>query len=601
MLKIKTVIPSIIALLLMGQASALMPGDRVENFKLLDHEGKSQELYYYSDAPVIVLMVQGNGCPIVRNAMSTLHELRDRYEQQGVRFLLINSNLQDTRATVNDEVDQFGYELPVLMDETQLIGEALGLDRTGEVLVIDTIEWKLRYRGAIDDRLTYERQLAEAREHYLEDALDALLSENPVPRQRTGSPGCLINFTDRDNRLNHKEISYTEMIAPILIDNCVICHNPDGIGPWAMTDYNMIKGFSPMMREVIRTGRMPPWHADPHVGDFANDRSLSISEMQTLVHWIEAGSPRGDGVDPLTTLVKEKPEWQLGEPDLVINLPSYEVPASGVVDYQYFQVKNPLDHDVWVKAAELVPGDRQALHHVITRFTLKSDDDALTRRDGGGFGGYVPGYKANWMPRDTGILLPAGAEFTFQMHYTPYGKATTDQSRLGLYFHDTPPTHSLVVTALINFRLRIPPNTKEHSEDVSYVFPDDVLVYGMLPHAHYRGKAARYSAVFPDGREEILLSVPDYDFNWQTFYRFEEPRRFPKGTRITFTMTWDNSVQNPANPDPEKEIRWGRQSWHEMQFGTISFRLLTEEEKIPGTTGTDEKTITVRSAGITSP
>ena len=601
MLKIKKVIPSIITLLLMGQASALMPGDRVENFKLLDHQGKSQELYYNSDATVIVLMVQGNGCPIVRNAMPALHELRARYEQQGVRFLLINSNLQDTRATVNDEVDQFGYELPILMDESQLIGEALGLDRTGEVLVIDTAEWKLRYRGAIDDRLTYERQQAKAREHYLEDALDALLSENPIPWQQTGSPGCLINFTDRDNRLNHKKISYTEMIAPILIDNCVICHNPGGIGPWAMTDYNMIKGFSPMMREVIRTGRMPPWHADPHVGDFANDRSLSISEMQTLVHWIEAGSPRGDGVDPLTTLVKEKPEWRLGQPDLVINLPSYEVPASGVVDYQYFQVNNPLDHDVWVKAAELVPGDSQALHHVITRFTLISDDNAFTRRDGGGFGGYVPGYEANWMPRDTGILLPAGAEFTFQMHYTPYGKATTDQSRLGLYFHDTPPTHRLVVTALINLQLRIPPNTKEHSEEVSYVFPDDVLVYGMLPHAHYRGKAARYNAVYPDGREEILLSVPDYDFNWQTFYRFEKPRRIPKGTRITFTMTWDNSVQNPANPDPEKEIRWGRQSWHEMQFGTISFRLLTEEERIPGTTGIDETTITVRSAGITSP
>ncbi|MBX3706973.1 MAG: redoxin family protein [Pseudomonadales bacterium] len=559
-------------------AAALAPGDRVENFRLLDHEGGSQQLHYFSDARAVVIMVHGNGCPIVRNALPALREIRDAYAAKGVEFLLINSNLQDDRGAIVAEAKAFGVDMPIMLDTAQIIGESLGIVRTGEVFVIDPASWKLVYRGALDDRLTYERQRAEATAHYLTDALDALLAGQAPAVATTDPVGCLVNFPERGRREAHAAISYSETIAPMLVENCVTCHRPGGIGPWAMTEYRMVQGFAPMIREVVRTGRMPPWHADPHFGAYANDRSLDAEQVRLLVHWIEAGAPRGDGPDPLLAVVHERPEWALGEPDLVIEIPPYEIPASGVVEYQYPMVRNPLDRDVWVRATEILPGTREGLHHVITTFGLPDPN----RRGGlareGSLGGYVPGAEAELLPDDTGVLLPAGAVLRFQMHYTPFGRPVTDRSRLGIYFHDAPPRHELHTTILMNPRIRIPPRAKAHSESAARVFDQDVLVYNLLPHAHYRGKASEFRAVLPDGSERVLLSVPNYDFNWQTTYELTEPVRLPAGTRIVHTTTWDNSAQNPANPDPDREVPWGEQSWDEMLFGAVRWRALSAEE-----------------------
>ena len=403
--------------------------------------------------------------------------------------------------------------------------------------------------------------------------------------------GCPLTFP-RDDR----HITYVDDVAPLLAANCVVCHRPGGIGPWAMTGYDMVRGFAPMIREVIRTKRMPPWHADPLHGQFANDRSLTADEVRTIVHWAEAGAPRGEGDDPLATLDTEWPEWQLGTPDLVLDIPAFDVPASGVVEYQYQLVRNPLDRDVWVRGTEIVPGDRAALHHVITTFRMppKSPDeegggrgdalgnsvDGRASRRGGGLGGYVPGMVAEVFPDGTGTLLPAGAVLIFQMHYTPYGKTVTDRSKLGLYFHDEPPRHRLAGAVFMNTDIRIPPNAKAHRDYAERTFKRDILVYDLLPHAHYRGKASEFRAFYPDGSEELLLSVPNYDFNWQTTYVFEKPKVLPAGTSVVHTTWWDNSAENPANPDPNREVPWGRQSWDEMLFGAISFRYLDESETV---------------------
>ena len=315
--------------LLLPGASASMPpwwlepGERVENFALLDHRGAFHELRYHRDARAVVLMVQGNGCPISRNAWPRFRELRDEYARRGVRFLMINSNLQDDRAAVAREAAEFGIDVPVLMDETQLIGESLGLVRTGEVLVVKPGDWTLAYRGALDDRLGYEVQKRAASRHYLKDALDDLLADRPVRTAGAEAVGCLINFPHRpEGRREAAEISYSETVAPILIERCVSCHRPGGIGPWAMTEHRRVQGFAPMIREVVRTRRMPPWHADPAHGKFRNDRSLSAAEARALVHWAESGAPRGEGPDPLAELEHAYPEWALGEPDLVIRHPA---------------------------------------------------------------------------------------------------------------------------------------------------------------------------------------------------------------------------------------------------------------------------------------
>ena len=261
---------------LVGQAARGVGETRVDNFMLLDHRGDAHELYYYSDAPAIVLIVHGNGCPIVRNALTDYRQVSDEYLPKGVPFLMLNANLQDGRQTIAAEADEWDIPYPILVDETQLVAESLDLTRTAEVLVIDPDGWQLAYRGPMNDRLSYERQKQSASKHYVRDALDALIAGSDVAVAAKDAMGCLINLPG--TQADHSSVSYSETIAPLLKENCVTCHQPGGIAPWAMTDYNMVRGFAPMIREVIRTKRMPPWHADPHIGQWQDDRSLTVVE-----------------------------------------------------------------------------------------------------------------------------------------------------------------------------------------------------------------------------------------------------------------------------------------------------------------------------------
>jgi peroxiredoxin/mono/diheme cytochrome c family protein len=598
------IVSILVAACVATSAWAVEVGERVENFRLLAHTGDSHELYYYSNLDAVVFLVQGNGCPIVRNAAPRFAELRDEFADQNVKFFMLNSNLQDNRASITKEAKEFGYDIPILMDDTQIIGESLDLVRTGEVFVVDPKTWKVAYSGALDDRLTYENQKKEASAHYLRDAVANMTAGEPVALASTDSLGCLINFPEKTARANHANISYSNDIAPILADNCVSCHREGGIGPWAMTDYNMVRGFSLMIREVVRTQRMPPWHADPAHGEWANDRSLSDDEIKTLVHWIEAGAPRGEGEDMLANLDHEYSEWTtselLGDPDYVVDIPAMEIPATGVVDYQYHLVDNPIGKDVWVHAAEILPGDRAVLHHTITTFgdvmTEGKYKGQLNRK--GGLRGYAPGITNQAYPDGTGTFLPADATIEFQMHYTPVGRATVDESKMGIWVYDEPPTHPIISMFTANPRIKIPPHAANHMETVERTIPKDALLYNLMPHAHFRGKAANFIAKYPDGTEELLLSVPHYDFNWQTDYEFKEPKFIPAGTTLVQTGWWDNSAQNKANPDPSAEVTWGEQSWEEMLFGAMLFRFLTEEESVQmrAERGMDKQTQEVASA-----
>ena len=564
----KTIIKPIyaVALLLSLTATtgfALEEGSRVENFRLMDHQGASHELHYFADAPAIVLMTHSTSCSTMPQSLQSLTSMQTQFSSAGAEFMLINSDLRDRRTTVAASVAD--ADLPILLDPTQIIGESLGADTAGETLVVNPRDWTLAYRGDVTGAAQAVAQLVAG-------------DEVSVDSQPVASADCALDFPELARRAEHKNISYAKTIAPMLNDNCVSCHREGGIGPWAMSDYNMVRGFSLMIREVVRTQRMPPWHADPHVGEFSNDRSLSDDEIRTLVHWVEAGAPRGEGADLLAENSQSWPIWAMGEPDVIIDIPPEDVPASGVVDYKYKMVTNPLDKDVWVKAAEIIPGDRSVLHHVITSFgELETEGrraGRLKRGTGGGLGGYVPGAEGKPFPDDTGILLPAGATIEFQMHYTPAGLATTDASRMGLYLHEEPPEHKLDNMVLLNPRILIPAGAPNHSEVMVRTFDQDVLVYSLLPHAHYRGKASEFVAHLPDGTQETLLSVPRYDFNWQTNYDLKEPRFLPAGTKMVHRTWWDNSARNPANPDATRDVPWGQQSWDEMLFGSVRYRVV---------------------------
>jgi len=582
-----------------GSAMALNPGDRVDNFRLLDHTGASHELYYFSDAKAVVLMTYGNGCGIVQKSLPRLREIRDEYKAKGVDFLLIDSNLQDNRDAVARESAEFGNDLPILVDETQLIGEALGVDRTADVFVVDPKNWQLLYRGPIDDRLSYGAQKPDARKQYLTDALDATLAGRPVAVTHAEALGCLVNLPERARHDAHSRISYSERIAPLLVDKCVACHREGGVGPWAMTRYDIVRGFAPMIREVVRTKRMPPWHADPHYGSFVGDRSMTNEDTRDLIHWIEAGAPRGKGADPLALLDKSWSEWTLGKPDLIVEVPAYEVPATGVISYQYPHATNPLGRDVWIRAIEIIPGNRAVVHHVLAGIDDPGNGERRAiRGQMGELGGYAPGKNAVPYPTDTGILLRKEASFRFQMHYTPNGKATTDVTRLGLYFYGKPPKHSMQMEIIYDAGLAIPANTKAYSQTLDKVFDRDIMLYSLLPHAHLRGRAAKFTAHFPDGRNEVLLSVPKYDFNWQPLYVLNPPKFIPAGTRVAMDMTWDNSAQNPANPDPNNVVHWGDQTWEEMNVGWFRFRNADDDDRAKAAqTGAEKRAAAPRQSG----
>lgn len=555
--------------------------ERVGNFTLLDQQGKAHELYYHDEAAAIVIMIQGNGCPIVRNAIGDYQRVAEQYAEDGVRFFMLNANLQDNRETIATEAREYGIELPVLVDDSQLVAESLGVIRTAEVFVIDPSSWEVVYRGPMHDRITYEHQKPEPTERYLADTLDAVLAGDPVPTAQRDAVGCLINFPARNE--DHSKISYSDTVAPILTEKCTVCHSPGGIGPWAMTSYDMVRGFAPMIREVLLTRRMPPWHADPHVGDWRGDRSISTADKQTLVRWIEAGAPRGDGPDPLEAVEAISSAWPLGEPDLVIELPAFDVPASGVVDYKFPAVPNPLDEGVWIEAATIIPGDRAVVHHVLAGSSETYDPDAQEEESvfENYIIGYAPGAESYRMPEGTGVYVAPGGAYQFQMHYTPTGKATTDVTRMGLYFAEERPDNFLRHQVVLDPTIQIAPKDPEHEEAAYYQFHRDAVLYTLFPHSHYRGKASTFDLEYPDGRTERLLSVPDYDFNWQRGYDFVEPRQVPAGAKLIHRTVYDNSPRNPANPDPERTVPWGLQSWDEMLYGAFSYAWAEETAEQP--------------------
>lgn len=565
-------------------ATPVSADDYVDNFVLLDQTGKAHELYYESDASAIVIMVQGNGCPIVRNAWSDYKAVRDRFSEQGVKFYMLNANLQDDRADLVQEATDYGYDLPILKDEAQLIAASLNVTRTAEVIVIDPKTWTISYRGPVNDRVGYGRQRAEAREHYLSDALTNVIEGTPIEAPARSAKGCVVNLKGARDTAAHAEISYSEVIAPILMDNCVTCHQPGGIGPWAMTEYEMVEGFAPMIREVVRTKRMPPWSADPEIGTFHGARGLTIEEEQTLVRWIEAGAPRGSGPDPLATRENTATEWPLGEPDLIIEAPAFDVPASGVIDYQFPTAPNPLDEDKWVRAITVVPGDKTVVHHA-----LIGSSEEITPPGEGNDGdvfenylvGFVPGSESYVYPENSGVLVKAGGEYRFQMHYTPSGKATTDKTKIGLYFHDERPDHYLRQQVAINWGIDIPAGAEEHAEHAYFEFDHPAEIVLLFPHAHYRGKSSKFDLEYPDGTTETILSVPKYDFNWQHNYALEEPIQVTAGTRLIHETIYDNSDKNFANPDPSRNVPWGLQSADEMLYGSFFFRWTEETHETP--------------------
>lgn len=395
------------------------------------------------------------------------------------------------------------------------------------------------------------------------------------------------------------KVSFNQDVLPILQQRCQTCHRSGEVAPMSLLTYAEARPWASAIKESVLLKRMPPWFADPHTSKtFSNDRSLSQQEIETIVAWVDAGAPEGDP-EARPEPVEFVDGWNIGEPDIVFEMQQeFQVPAEGVVDYNYLVIPTGFTEDKWVERAEIRPGDRAVLHHVIV-FVRPPDSTYMSEATVGEFFvpakyderrekrndkrefliGFAPGTVPEKLEPGQAKLIPAGSDFVLQLHYTPNGKATTDKSYFGLVFADQPPKERVMTLAVSTRDFVIPAGAANHRVDAEMKVKNEMTLTAMLPHMHLRGKAFEYRVVYPDGRKETLLTVPRYDFNWQLSYYLDEPLLLPKGSKLECTAWYDNSPNNPANPDPEKEVRYGDQSWEEMMFGFFDASFPVEDEK----------------------
>ena len=569
---------AVAASLIIGGAAIPMfatPGDRavqrVDDFLLADQHYVGRSLYKMRDAKAVVLVAFAARDAAVLADAPTYVALQRTYAPKGVEFLMIDSVLGETREEALPAARMAGIDMPILFDYEQLVGESLGLDRAAETLVIDPRTWTVAFRGPAGS--------PSARR-----ALDSLIAGTAISLPAERAPGDRIEFPMKSTS-SKAAISYAKDVVPIIRDKCVVCHQPGGLGPMTLTSYEQIKAFAPMIREALRTRRMPPFQPDVTVGHWAPNEGLSSEQLRTLVHWIEAGAQRGVGEDPLAKVTFQAPEWPLGEPDLVLSLPEVDVPATGVLDYMKPVLETGLTQGRWMKASAFLVSDRRVLHHVTTglRAPNEAGVEVALSEARAGIGGQGPGRTVNLTPPDMGIWIPAGSSVAFETHYTPYGKATTEKTKMGLYFYPEAeePKYPMRVHGLYDMGITIPAGAEFHPEVAYEDIPRDMLLYGLTPHAHVRGGSTQVSIIFPDGREQLILAVPQYRFDWQCEYYLAEPILVPAGSRIINRWTYDNSARNFANPAPEKDVIFGEQSWEEMLTFFIHYRWVGETVAAP--------------------
>jgi peroxiredoxin len=561
-----------------GDISGFAVGQEVMNFALPDAKGRLYELRR-TDAKAIVLFFVINECPIARQSYAKLRALRKEFGEDGVEIWIISADDSESAASIEEEARSHGAgSTPALRDDAQGVTRMLGVKRTCEAIAIGTRDFKVFYRGAVDDQMVEGGRKPAPTVHYLQRALQQYLASQIVTEATAVTRGCLIKF--ESGQESDAPISYANDIAPLLERKCVECHSAGNIGQWSMSSHAKVKAKSAMMQEVLLARRMPPWDADPRYGKFSNDRSLTMAEKRLLLRWVEAGAPRGEGEDPLAALKIPANEWRFGKPDLIVSLPQpQEVPANGVIAYRHVDVPLALTNTVWVGAVVIKPGNLECTHHVIARVKYPKEGKTSTE-NAEGLEGWSPGKSFARFPAGTGKTLKPGAVVNFELHYTATGKPETDRTEIGLYLLKEKPALNFESRLAINQELNIPPGESDVRTHATAGFKRDTMLYTLIPHMHNRGGWMKYEALYPDGRRETLLHVPRYDFNWQMEYVLAEPKRMPAGSWILCTGGFDNSPLNPHNPDPKKRVHWGEQSWDEMFIGFMNVAELPETKPL---------------------
>ncbi len=567
----------------------------------------------------IVVVTMNTKCFLMKKYLPEILRLEKEYRARGIQVVGINASNGDKVEDVLGHGFDNEIPFPILKDPKQHLVDALKIAHTPEFMVLDP-ELNIRYQGAIDDQYSTTTHQSAPQNRYLRNALDEILAEKKVSVPKTESDGCPIARSEKEPL----KVDYAKDVAPILQNKCMVCHRDGQVaGDYAMGTYDEAVALAPMMHTMVDSGRMPPWHADKkhyHFGPIANDRSLTTKEREILTSWSSQAKPaRGD--EKLLPAPKKWAEgWQLGEPDKIITIGTkFKVPAEGEVEYQYFTVPTLFDEDVWIRAAEVQPGAAGVVHHAIVHVTagtkqetdylsfakrvpqvvaayetipkekrppfmefaakLAKINDLYDPDKAAVLGSFVPGQSVNQLPPGTAIKVAKGSTVTFEMHYTPNGTEQTDETRVGIYLAKEKPKQEIKTDPFGKIPLKIPAGEPFHKESNEHLFKADSQIISLQPHAHKRARSWKYELIFPDGKTQTVLSVPKFDFNWQTTYEFKTPVKVPAGTKLRATAVWDNSKLNPRNPTREKptQVPWGFQTDEEMMNGWLTY--VVDEKK----------------------
>lgn len=570
-------------------------GRMIDDLEFTTLGGQALRLSQVMGSRGVVIALTSATCPLSRRYLPSLAALESELRAHDLGLLLVNPFGSESVDTIREQLEPHALPAPYVHDQDQHMSRALDAASSTEVFLLDARR-TLVYRGALDDQYGIDHSHDQPRRRFLWDAVEAL-ARNQVPRvAATTAPGCELDLTvpaaglptgDQDGAA---PVTYHRDIARILQQHCVSCHRDDGIAPFPLTSAGQVAERAGVIRRVVGEQTMPPWFAAPpddgSPSPWGNDRSLPERDKQRLLAWLNSPDrPLGDPDDAPLPLAFPDGGWSIGEPDQVFSFAEpAEVKASGTMPYVYVSVDTGLEEDRWVQAIEIQPGAPEVVHHVLV-FALPPDPadrrGARRRATGAGVGvdywaGYVPGNSSRIYDDGFARRLPRGARLVFQMHYTPNGTATTDTTRIGLVYADHPPRHEVRTASVRNGRFRIPPGAERHEVRATLPVPADVMVLGYMPHHHLRAVASRYDLIHPDGRRERVLDVPRYDFNWQLFYQYQQPRPVAAGSRVEFTAWYDNSAGNPANPNPAQTVRWGDQTHDEMHLGYIEYVIAGE-------------------------
>ncbi len=511
----------------------------------------------------VFVFVDAN-CPLVQKYLPVLNRLDQSYRDKGVQFVAVNSGPNDTIAVMANQAVEYGATFPFVKDADCKVADALGVSRTPEVAVLDSTH-TVRYRGRIDDQYRPGGHRNQPTRQGLVAAIDAILAEKKIEIASTPVDGCLIA---RPDVTSEKSVTFGSQVAPILARHCQQCHRPNTAAPFSLFTYEQAKAKGRTIAEAVGEGRMPPWFAAPRHGDLIQHQCLSDAERETIARWVATGMARGDDSRLPKPPEEKVSKWRIGEPDLVLKTKPFDLPTEGDIPYKYVILAHVFEQDTWVRGVQILPDVPRTVHH----------SNLVYWKVGEGFKesnfitGVVPGGEPLTVDRGVAYRIPKGSMLALQIHYVPTGKAEKVSLSVGVKYADGKVNQALHHLLFVDTHYAIPAGASAHPVKVVRTLNCDALGIGLFAHMHFRGKAMSFIAHMPDGKTERLLSIANYNFEWQIPYRWQPGKKvLPKGTRIECVALYDNSAFNPFNPDSKKIVKDGQQTYQEMMNGFMFY------------------------------